>query len=78
MLYFIAEGGGHDRLYGVHTVFGLGENHRLLAFENFVGDLHVLAAEFFAHFLSDRRFLIVIGGQAMHENGVLAGCAHKL
>ena len=62
----------------MHPVLGLVEDDALGAFEDFVGDLHRVAAKALAHLPAHGGLVVVVGGQAVHEHGVGACNVHQL
>ena len=62
----------------MHTVFRFLEYDRLLAFEYLVGNLHILSAEFCAHFLTNGGVKVVERGKTVHKYCILACLVHNL
>ena len=60
----------------MHAVFCLFKHDRLRPFEHFVGDFHRVAAELFAHLFADRRFVVMVGRQAVHKHRARCGGSH--
>ncbi len=62
----------------MHAVFRLVKDDGLGAFKHLVGDLHGITAEGLAHLLAHDGLVVMEGGQAVHEHGLITGLRHQL